>query len=774
MLRRISQKIYGISILFILFSILIYGSISLFINRQANVSIEEQKTLTAAGNFFSLQQMFFQLRAWERDLQLRSNPATENHFAQQMKLLKQRLEEMQNSTNTTKYKLHFVKIREELVDYESEFWAMSQLLARHRLLTTDIETTYQSIETAALGLGNQQILRVIFLLNHFQTGYFKDHFSTGYQAIRIVLRSLAETLRKHPLPDERMSGYINAYDASLMKYEKINRSIEGATHKLETSYQKTLQCFTEAAKKLQLASNESIVSSNRGREQMKQAVNIYFPLASCAIFVFLMLLANKVVSPINSLLMVINRIKAGDTGQRFLPQGGDDELSQLGLAFNGMLETIDDNQVRMLAYQNELTDKVHQLAATNEQLQQEIKERMVAFQEKAVLEDQLRQAQKLEAIGTLAGGIAHDFNNILAAILGYAEMLKRKLAENSKERAYLGEIVNATERATQLVQQILLFSRKHEEKRSRVRFDKVIKDAVSLFRPTVPEGIKMTEVIDPQCGPILADEVQMHQIVSNLCANACHAVDPKRGEIEIRLEQIELSADLRHRKLKAGEYAQLTIKDNGVGMPLDVKSRIFDPFFTTKKPGEGTGMGLAVVYGIIREHGGEIEVTSAPGEGTVFTVLLPLSKGEVAVTEDYAPRFLRGEEKILFIDDEPMLSRLGKISLETLGYQVTATTSPQDALELFRKNPDAFDLVISDQTMPVMTGAELAQELMAIRGDVPIIICTGFSETLDADQAKAIGINDFLFKPFTQDSLAKSIRRVWAIHTSTEAPAISC
>ena len=393
-----------------------------------------------------------------------------------------------------------------------------------------------------------------------------------------------------------------------------------------------------------------------------------------------------------------------------------------------------------------------------------ITDRKEQEKEKEKLQSHLQHAVKMQAVGTLAGGIAHDFNNILAAIIGYAELTKRKLADRPKEGKFLDQILNASDRAKRLVQQILVFSRKSEASRESLRIDDVVAEALSLIRPTIPSSVPLQVSLAPIAGTVLGDSTQIHQVTLSLCTNAYHAVRDNGGEIEVRLEQVEIQPqeEASEAVLSPGPYARLTIKDTGCGMSPSTKDRVFEPFFTTKKQGEGTGLGLSVAYGIIQQHQGVITLETELGEGTTFRVFLPLVSEKPERAPRTAPDIQAGSEKILFVDDESLLADLGKAFLETLGYQVTATTSANEALEIFRKNPDDFDLVISDQTMPEISGDRLAQEMMRVRPEIPVILCTGHSETIDADRAKELGIKELLMKPINQHIMAKTIREALA------------
>ncbi|MGZ3647561.1 MAG: PAS domain S-box protein, partial [Syntrophales bacterium] len=381
------------------------------------------------------------------------------------------------------------------------------------------------------------------------------------------------------------------------------------------------------------------------------------------------------------------------------------------------------------------------------------------------LERELRQAHKMEAIGTLAGGIAHDFNNILMAIIGYTEMALYKMPEGTTPvRRDLEQVLKAGYRARDLVNQILTFSHQSDQERKVIDIVPTVKEALKLLRSSLPSTIEIRQdiAIPPEKGVILADPTQIHQVLMNLCTNAAHAMRDKGGILSVSLASVEAATYLvsRYPDLKPGPYVRLTVGDTGHGVDPSILERIFDPYFTTKGPGEGTGMGLAVVQGIVKRHGGMITVQSEIGKGTSFHLLFPRIEQEIAQEAMVAEVLPRGRERILFVDDEKPLVDLGKGMLESLGYSVTIKTNSLEALETFRAQPDAFDLTITDVTMPGMTGIELAKELMAIRSDIPIILCTGFSELIDEKHAKEMGIREFVMKPFVIGKHAKAIRKV--------------
>jgi PAS domain S-box-containing protein len=378
------------------------------------------------------------------------------------------------------------------------------------------------------------------------------------------------------------------------------------------------------------------------------------------------------------------------------------------------------------------------------------------------LEDQLRQSQKLEAIGTLAGGIAHDFNNILAAIIGFAEMVEEDLPSESPSIPRIGRVLSAANRGKELVRQILAFSRKAEPAREPLSLSPVIDETIQLLRASLPSTIDIKLSMKAARDTILASPTEIQQILMNLATNAFFAMREKGGTLGIRVTDIEFEPDspVLDADVEAGEYVQLTVTDTGIGMTQDVMKRAFDPFFTTKEVGKGTGMGLAVVYGIVKSLGGTVAIESEPGIGSTFRIFLPVARTDVKSEEGREQVIPKGTEHILFIDDEDLIVEWGQAALERLGYSVTALTDSAGALNLFSSDPSAFDLIILDQTMPKLTGLHLARKLLEIRANIPIILCTGHSDSVSPQKAREAGIRDFLMKPLGKQQLAEAIRRV--------------
>jgi PAS domain S-box-containing protein len=394
----------------------------------------------------------------------------------------------------------------------------------------------------------------------------------------------------------------------------------------------------------------------------------------------------------------------------------------------------------------------------------DLSEQIRAEDDKERLEAQLRQAEKMEALGTLAGGIAHDFNNILSAVLGYSELGLQDLdGPDHPLYAKLNAINHAGHRAKDLVEQILAFSRMQEQLQAPIKVSPIVKEALKLMQSSLPANIQVEAAIKAD-RPVLGDPSQIHQIIMNLCTNAYHAMQPSGGVLGVSLEQVVVdpSAEVGILDLIPGRYLQLTVSDTGAGISPAVIDRIFDPYFTTKDKVKGTGLGLAVVHGIVKRHGGEITVESRVGEGTRFRVFLPISGDETAESGRHPVSLPRGSEHVLLVDDEKDLVEIGSEMLKRLGYRVTAITGSINALEAFKQDPFRFDIVVTDYNMPGLTGDQMARQMLSIRRDMPIIVCTGFSEVFDQQRAQAIGIRQTLMKPMTMEAIAHAVHEVLA------------
>ncbi|WP_413869735.1 response regulator, partial [Desulfobacula sp.] len=382
--------------------------------------------------------------------------------------------------------------------------------------------------------------------------------------------------------------------------------------------------------------------------------------------------------------------------------------------------------------------------------------------EKRDIEAQLQQAQKMESIGTLAGGIAHDFNNIMGIIIGNTELALDDVPKWNSAYSSLEDIRKASLRAKNIVKQLLNFSRKSDQKLQPIQIALVIKDALKFLRSTIPTTINIHQNIQTAEETILADPTQINQIIMNLCINASQAMEQTGGDLSVIVKKVILdnNSAKNNSGLKSGAHVKIMISDTGPGIDPEIIDQIFDPYFTTKEVGKGSGMGLAVVHGIVKNHSGAIAVDSNLGKGTKFIIFFPLASKKAMVESNTSQDIPRGNETILFVDDEISIVKMVQRMFERLGYKVETATTPQDALERFSSNPDHFDLVITDMTMPQMTGVKLSEKLMAIREDIPIIICTGHSALVDEERAKDLGLAAYVMKPIDMLETAQTIRKV--------------
>jgi len=443
---------------------------------------------------------------------------------------------------------------------------------------------------------------------------------------------------------------------------------------------------------------------------------------------------------------------------------GNDEIAALVREINRLLQSVESSQSLLERNNAEMQQRVAErttaLAIANAALEADIAERSKAEQEREGLREQLIRSSKMEAVGTLAGGIAHDFNNILAGILGHVQLIDSDLPTDHPSRPHLRQVITASERAATLVHQILSFSRQTPGERRPVSVGKIAREALSLLRAALPSTISIKCEVDATVDIVNADPTQLHQVFMNLGANAGHAIGSHAGELTIKIANVRFGTVQTGitNSLPVGDYLSIEVCDTGCGMSHEVMERIFDPFFSTKPVNEGTGLGLAVVHGIVIDHGGTIQVESEPGKGTVFRIILPAAEIHAPVSISHHAQPLRGNERILLVDDEKLV--LGALSqgLERLGYKVTAESSSTAALDRFNKSPDDFDLVLTDQTMPQMSGLELSIAIHSLRPKKPVILITGFSPELNGRSAESLGVAGVLGKPIDFGELSTLMR----------------
>lgn len=466
-----------------------------------------------------------------------------------------------------------------------------------------------------------------------------------------------------------------------------------------------------------------------------------------------------------------------DNVQKHFPE--DQDLIEMGI--NGYVGvSINNSQGKPIGILNAFSSKPLQLPDYFSEVLEILAGRTAAILEQQettqinnLLKQRLKQAEKMEAIGTLAGGIAHDFNNILFPMLGFAEMAKDSVKKEDPLYALLSQVMDAALRAKDLVQQILTFSRQSGQKKRAFQIHTVITEALKLMRATLPTTIDIQQNIDPDCGMMMADPTQIHQIVMNLCTNSYYAMREKGGVLTVSIDKTDelLDTDVaQSMKLKPGKYIKLEIGDTGTGMDKSTLDKIFDPYFTTKPHGEGTGLGLSVAHGIIRRNKGAITVSSEIEKGTVFQVFFPrIAQSRTIPDQQPETSIPMGKEHILVIDDEETICVMISMMLDRLGYRATTCINPVDALEKLKEHPDQFDLVITDMTMPEMTGIDLTKKILEFKPDIPILLCTGFSELMDPEKVKNEGVTDVVMKPISKKNLAVIIRKTLDESTNTKS-----
>jgi signal transduction histidine kinase/ActR/RegA family two-component response regulator len=414
------------------------------------------------------------------------------------------------------------------------------------------------------------------------------------------------------------------------------------------------------------------------------------------------------------------------------------------------------------ALEKRVQERTQQLTTANSDLKKEIEIRKRHEKEKTQLEGQLLQLQKMETIGTLAGGIAHDFNNILTPVLGYTEMALEELSEESTLRYDIEQINSAALRGKDLVQQILTFSRQVDYDKKQLRLDQVVIEVLKLIRASFPSIIEIRQELDCDCGTVMADSTQMHQIIMNLCTNALHAMMDSGGVLTVRLEKQKIGARQRNNssKLQKGTYVRLAISDTGHGMDNHTLERIFEPFFTKKEVGTGSGLGLSVVHGIVNSYNGVIEVESEPGKGSTFIIYLPQYSEHYKEEQENTQALKKGKGSILFVDDEKEITFMGKRMLESLGYTVDIKADSLEALEVFKEDPFRYDLLVTDQAMPKMLGTELISEVKKIRADLKAIIITGYQDSIPSSEKELYGIEDIISKPLILSEFSELIGKL--------------
>ena len=748
MFRSINSKFYVIVMFAVIAFCVGYALLAYFLKLQSGNLTRARDIAIVEKDFTKLNEMFHGARFWEKVIFSKNDPEAEMQYGaliEKIRVLSTRLGKKELSEST---KLNFKQIDQQINQYEEKFNQLIQLRNRQSLTATRIETNYRSMTSTVLISNNFFLLKPMFNLTHFLITYNHGRTSSKYQALTMVIDGFGKKVHLMKTPDVRINGYLNSFKELLsedyareLELIAINEEVEIVTSQIQKH-------FTDIASELEIRLKSRIQETTKIREKLKRNFLIA-GISGIFIFLFIIyLFLRNIITPVKSMAVVMKNVKAGDIDARFINlTGNKDDIVQLGLSFNDMLDTMEDNNQKLLDYQKELENKI-----------EEISRQRVESQE---LTEKLHQSQKMESIGALAAGIDHDFNNILSAIIGFTQLSLDEVEEGTFIEDNLQEVYIAGLRAKDLVKQILAFARQSDEEMKPIQVDAIVGEVIKFIRSSIPTFIEIRQRIDTN-SVIIGNPTQVHQIFMNLCTNAAHAMEENGGILEISMEDVLVDNNTHGGTLDLaqGLYIEIKISDTGAGIAPDVVDFIFEPYFTTKAQGEGTGMGLAMVHGIVEEYGGKITVNTQLDKGTVFTIYLPISmqrKGRCSSASEELPT---GTENILFVDDEVPIAKMGKQMLEKLGYSVTSITSSFEALELFRFKSDEFDMVITDMAMPKMSGEVLAVKLMKIRPDIPVILCTGYSSKISSETAKKIGIKAFAYKPIIKLDLARSIRKV--------------
>ncbi|MDA3788110.1 MAG: ATP-binding protein [Desulfobacula sp.] len=749
MFRSINSKFYAIAILMMVSFSIGYGLLIYFLNQQSENFISSRDIAIIEKDFNKLNELFYETRFWEKVIFSQRNPEAEMQYGILLEKARAGLSDLNEKelNETTKFNLN--QIVEQINQYEINFNQLIQLQTKKKLFNTRMETNYRSMTSIILISNDPKLLKPMFNLTHFLITYRSAITLHKFQALNLVIDSFEKTINATETLDVRMQGYLNSFKELLSEDYLIELDIIATNKVVESITTQIQDYFKNISSELEMRLKRKIQETKQIKQDLQ---NIFMFFGISGIFIQLLVLylfSKNIIRPVRSIALVMQKVQEGNLEARFVNHTKNkDDIVQLGFSFNEMLETLKINNAKVLNYQKVLENKID-----------EITKQKIETQE---LTERLHNSQKLEAIGTLAGGIAHDFNNILSAIIGFTELALGSVEKGTEIEDDLQEVYAGGKRAKELVKQILAFARQSDEEIKPVQISIIIKEVLKFIRSSISTTIDIKSDIQSD-SLIMGNATQTHQVMMNLFTNAAHAMENSGGILEVILQDIYLedSSELLNIGLSKGDYIKIKISDTGTGIDPNIINSIFEPYFTTKRVGEGTGMGLAMVYGIVEKYGGKITVDSKLGVGTKFTIYFPITKKRSAISAYKSEKLPSGNENILFIDDEAPIAKMGGRLLEQLGYAVTIRTSSLEALELFRSKPDDFDLIISDMAMPNMSGDTLALEIMKLRPEIPVILCTGFSKRMsDEQQAAQIGIKAVIQKPIVQTDFTKTIRRV--------------
>lgn len=905
MFRTINGKFYVIAVLLLLLFGIGYTEVAVFLDKQAK-AVERGLAASAIDiEILALKGTFWEVRFWEKAVLAQKHPEADKRFGELMHSIRKRVAGLDLGPFSSVLDESVTRISVLLSEYETSFTRLMQLKTEQRLNQASFEANEQALVSSILMGGDMGLLKPLFNLARFHGSYLQHHRDSEYQALGVVLESMETRLSESSVMDGRVKTYLSKYRSHLDRDFALENDLELINRRFDTLSVELTELFTSISRRTGALSMSEAQSVAEMRDLLHKTLSISALCGAVMLFFILRIIARKLVSPIREISAVVAKVQAGNLDARFESRDRDD-ISDLGVTFNTMLDTIKTNNEHLIAYKSDLEKKIRELARSEDELRKHrdhlgelvdertaelgaaIKELKLEMAERAQaekalresreiyrtlietipygvqevdlsgwiifsnpahdeifgyshaemlgmntidlviegadrsmlrqfftaglsrepspstrnfrsatkdgriidlqvdwnykrnelgtvvglisvitdvserrkLETRLRQAQKMEAIGTLAGGIAHDFNNILTPIIGYTELALARIANPDNAGRDLRQVLTAAHRAKDLVNQILAVSR-HDREQERTAADvaHIAEEALKLLRALIPSTVEVRQRFEP--GIALVDATQIHQVLINLCTNAAHAMNGV-GLLEVTLTsvQVDNSGSLPIPDLEPGPYLRLRVADTGPGMDAATMERIFDPYFTTKAVGKGSGLGLAVVHGIAKRHRGAVTVRSRLGKGSIFDVYIPRIADPPKESATVAQDLPTGTERILLIDDEQTVVDVGTGMLQELGYEVVGVTDSELALRVFRDRSDEFDLIITDYTMPNLTGTGLVREVFKIRADMPVILCTGFSEQVTEEMAKSMGIMEFAMKPLDWMRLAQMVRRV--------------
>lgn len=765
MFRTFNRKFQALAVAIAVLFCLGYAILALFLQEQSETASAVHAATTVEREVRALQNLFYRIRLWDRNVLAGMDPDAERRFGALMAELEHKIAALQGRPLSVRlnWKLHHTGT--VLGRYEEMFNRIVQLRTEQRLAATRIESVYRSLVSVILRSDNARLLKPLFNLTHFQTAYFRNHSESEFDAIRLVLSSLRSRQRAANLSDPRLFDYLDTYQ-ELLEEEFVR---ETRHRELNHLFSLISSALFDRFTILSADATGTLGRHIREAEERRRTLSMWFTLSTVFSVVILMVIlrvvAKKIVSPIRALTRTMQRVRDGNSTARFAFAGNEkDELIQVGHEFNTMLDTVDRHKEELEEKVRQLAERGGELGALNRSLEEEIGERKKAEGERRTLETQLRHAQKMEAIGTLAGGVAHDLNNVLSGIVGYPELLLLEMPEESPMRKNVEAIRRSGERAAAIVQDLLTLARRGVPVKVAACLNTVVTGYLESPEfealQTAHPGLAVTTGLAEALLPTKGSPIHLSKTFMNLVVNAAEAM-PGGGTVAVATESVYLDRPVRgYDTVAEGEYVVLSVADTGVGISSEHLERIFEPFFTRKTMGRsGTGLGMAVVWGTVKDHDGYIDVDSEEGRGTTFTLYFPATREKVAAAaSDESKAFLEGAgERILVIDDIAEQRDIATGILQKLGYSVATAPGGEAALAYLAK--ERADLLVLDMIMdPGMDGLETYRSIVSRFGPQRAIIVSGFSESRRVHETQKLGAGAYVRKPYRLESIGRAVR----------------